>query len=58
MNERRIILVSLITFFLVIMAWFAGLYIARYVWTENANYYLEMKHQYDYCPYCGEYIGK
>lgn len=37
---------------------FIGLYMANYVWPHKAADYREAKHQYDYCPYCGEYIGE
>ncbi len=47
-----------ITFMLTI---FIGIVIgalyARVLWKTASDHYLEVKHQYDYCPYCGEYIG-
>lgn len=35
-----------------------GMFFGKWLFKENTQYYLEAKHQYDYCPYCGEYIGK
>ena len=35
-----------------------GIFLARIFWVTQFNAYMEAKHNYNYCPYCGEFIEK
>lgn len=53
-NEEKLIIIIIV----LIVGWTIGLWTADYIWVNQRDAYINAKHQYEYCPYCGEYIGE
>lgn len=55
-NEKFKIKIIFILFIGILIGYIIGILLARTVWETQFNAYIEAKHNYNYCPYCGEFI--